>query len=90
MSFVDLASKTMAPTELRRFSQRLTASALIDETSKVYRDYGIAYLRLDASELFERLLNDQRLLRLPLVRAGQSVAAGPDETAWKAVVASLR
>ena len=79
----------MAPTELRRFSERLTSAALLDETSKAYRDSGIAYMRLDDAELFSRLLNDQRLLRLPLVRAGNSVAAGHDDGAWKAVVASL-
>lgn len=80
----------MAPTELRRFTERLTSKALLDETSKAYGDSGIAYIRLNDAELFDRLLNDQRLLRLPLVRAGNSVAAGHDERAWKAVVASLR
>jgi arsenate reductase-like glutaredoxin family protein len=79
----------MAPTELRRFTERLTSGALLDETSKAYRDSGIRYMRLNDSELFDRLLNDQRLLRLPLVRAGKNVAAGHDDSAWRALVASL-
>ena len=38
-------------------------------------------------ELGERLLLDQRLLNLPLVRIGKGCAAGRDEAAWKALLA---
>jgi arsenate reductase-like glutaredoxin family protein len=41
-------------------------------------------MRLDDAELFERLLADQRLLRLPLVRSAQDVTVGVDEAAWSA------
>jgi arsenate reductase-like glutaredoxin family protein len=81
--FVDLASKLMAPAELRRFSDRLKPSKLVDDGSRAYRDAGLGYMRLDDGELYERLLKDQRLLRLPLVRAGREVAAGADEETWK-------
>jgi len=85
--FVDVSRKPMAPTELRRFIDRLGAQAVADETSKAWRDSGLGYLRMDNLELTERLLNDQRLLRLPLVRIGNDVAAGRDETAWRSMVA---
>ena len=81
--FVDLATRPIAPAELRRFSDRLKVRSLLDERSRAYRDAGLEYLRLDDAELFERLLTDQRLLRLPLVRAGASVSVGHDEAAWK-------
>ena len=34
--------------------------------------------------IVERLLADPRLLRLPLVRHGNDVTVGPDETTWAA------
>ena len=40
-------------------------------------------MRLDDAEIVERLLATPALLRLPLVRFGNDVAAGRDEAAWK-------
>lgn len=84
VSFVDLARRPMAPAELRRFSQRFGARALLDETSKAYRDAGLAWLRLGDDELLERLLAEPSLLRLPLARFGSELSVGIDEAAWKA------
>lgn len=82
---VDIRRKPMAPGELRRFVERLGAAALADTESKVWRDAGLAYLRMDDRELVNRLLTDQRLLRLPLVRIGNGFASGRDEAAWKSL-----
>jgi len=87
--FVDVTRKPMAPAELRRFIDRLGARALADESSKAWRDAGLAYLRMDDFELAERLSTDQRLLKLPLIRVGNLVAAGKDEPAWKSMVGAL-
>jgi arsenate reductase-like glutaredoxin family protein len=73
----------MAPAELRRFSQRFSARAMFDETSRSYRDAGLAYLTLDEDQAFDRLMRDQSLLRLPLVRMGTHVSVGVDERAWR-------
>jgi arsenate reductase-like glutaredoxin family protein len=83
ISYVDLRKRSIAPAELRRFVERLGARALLDESSRAYRDGGYAYLRLDDGELVDRLLRDAGLLRLPLVRFGVEVSAGPAETTWK-------
>ena len=80
---VDLARKPIARGELRRFVDRFGARALIDEGSKAWRDGGLGYLRMDDTEVLERLLADQTLLRLPLVRFGNEVAIGRDEATWK-------
>ena len=85
--FVDLRRKPMAAGELRRFVERLGAAALADTAGRASSAAGLGYLRMDDGELAERLLADQRLLRLPLVRAGNRFAAGRDEAAWKAMVA---
>ena len=84
ISFVDLRKRAIAPGELRRFAERLGAHALLDETSRAYRDAGLGYLRMDDPVIVERLLNDVRLLRLPLVRHGNEVTVGRAEPTWTA------
>ena len=82
--FVDLRKKPIAAAELRRFTDRLGAAALLDTDSRAYREQGLAYLTTDTAGITARLLADVRLLRLPLVRYGDNVTAGRDEAAWKA------
>jgi arsenate reductase-like glutaredoxin family protein len=86
ISFVDLRKRPIAPGELRRFVERLGARALLDETSKAYRDAGLGYMRMDDGEIVGRLLADPSLLRLPLVRNGNEVTAGRAEPTWTAWV----
>ena len=83
ISFVDLRKRSLAPAELRRFTDRLGAAALLDTSSKAYREGGVAYMRLDDTGIVERLLSNPALLRLPLIRYGTEVAAGRDEASWK-------
>jgi arsenate reductase len=80
---VDLTRKPIARGELRRFVDRLGARALLDESSKAYRDGGLGYLRMDDAEVVERLLANQSLLCLPLVRFGNEVSVGRDEVTWR-------
>ena len=82
VSYVDLRKRKLAPAELRRFTDRLGAAALLDETSRAFREAGLGYLRMDDGDIVRRLLADVRLLRLPLVRHGNEVTAGPAETTW--------
>jgi arsenate reductase (glutaredoxin) len=84
-SFVDLRRKPLAAGELRRFVERLGARALADTDARAWRDAGFGYLSMDDAELADRLLADQRLLRLPLVRAGNMFSTGRDENAWKQI-----
>jgi arsenate reductase len=83
VSMVDLAVRPPAPTELRRFAQRLGSRALLDTDGRAYRDSGLGYLTMGDAEVFERVLANPSLLRLPLVRFGDQFTAGVDETAWK-------
>ena len=83
ISFVDLRKRPIAAAELRRFVERLGAPALLDETSRAYRDSGLGYLRMDDPEIVERLSADPALIRLPLVRNGNDVTAGRAESTWK-------
>jgi arsenate reductase len=86
--FVDLRRKPMAAGELRRFVDRLGARALAGTEGKPWRDAGLGYLSMADADLADRLLNDQRLLNIPLVRVDNGFAAGRNESAWKSLVAS--
>lgn len=88
--FVDLRKKPIAQGELRRFTDRLGAAALLDTDSRPYKEGGLAYLSTDASGIVARLLADPRLIRLPLVRYGDDVTAGKAEDAWKTWLARPR
>ena len=85
VQYTDLRRRRLAPGELRRFVERLGASALADRDGRPWRDLGLGYLSMSEADLAARLLDDQRLLRLPLVRLGNAFAAGPDEASWRSM-----
>ena len=84
ISFVDLRKRPIAPGELRRFVERLGADALLDPTSRAYRDAGLGYLRPEAAGITERVVADATLLRLPLIRHGNEFTVGRAEATWTA------
>ena len=86
--FVDLRRKPIAPGELRRFTDRLGNAYVLDTEGRAYRSAGLGHLRMDDREIVDRLLADQRLLLLPLVRRGNDVSAGPAEATWRAWLAT--
>jgi arsenate reductase-like glutaredoxin family protein len=88
--YVDLRKKPIAAGELRRFTDRLGAAALLDTESRPYREQGLAFLSTDTGGITARLLADPRLIRLPLVRYGDEVTAGKAEATWKAWLAKPR
>jgi arsenate reductase-like glutaredoxin family protein len=83
VTFVDLRRKPIAPGELRRFVERLGAAALLDTEGRQYKNLGLAYMRLGDDEMVARLLANNGLLRLPLVRFDNAFTAGPADATWK-------
>src|SRR5450759_3861608 len=67
--FVDLRKQAIDPAELRGFLEQLGAAALMDADTAP-----------DRGSLVGRIRADPGLLRLPLVRYGDDVTAGPNET----------
>jgi arsenate reductase len=83
VNFVDLGVKPMAAAELRRFSDKFGAPNLFDTNSRHYKDAGLGYLSMSDDSAYDKLLRDQRLVRLPLVRAGNLLSVGVSETEWR-------
>ena len=86
VQFVDLNQKSMAPGEIKRFTSRFGLAALLDSDGKAYIDAGLKYLKLSDAELLQRVERDPKLLRLPLIRAGNRVSIGQDPDSWKAML----
>ncbi len=84
VSFVDLRKKPIAPGELRRFTDKLGAAALMDPESRPYKEMGLQYLASDPAAIITRLLANAQLMKLPLVRYGDDVTAGKADETWKA------
>jgi arsenate reductase len=85
--FVDLNQRPMSPGEIRRFVERFGLGRLLDVESKVALDAGLKYLKLSESEMLGRIEREPKLLRLPLIRAGNRLSIGHDEESWKSMVA---
>ena len=88
IQYVDLEKKAMSPGELRRFVDRFGLGQLLDTEGAAYVDAGLKYLRVSDADLLERIAREPRLLRLPLVRAGNRLAVGHDDAAWKTMLAA--
>jgi arsenate reductase-like glutaredoxin family protein len=86
IQFVDLKKKPMSPGEIKRFVDRFGLLQLLDTDGAAYVDAGLKYLKTSDAGLLERIEQDPRLLRLPLVRAGNHLAVGHDDTAWKTML----
>ena len=78
--FVDLRKKPMSPAELRDFLDRL-GPALLDIDAVAPEQ--AAELASDRGKLIAAIHADVRLLKLPLVRYGDTVTAGQDEATWR-------
>lgn len=88
IQLIDLKVKPMAAGEIRRFIQRFTLNGLLDPEGKAFVDAGLKYIQQSESQLLARIEKEPKLLRLPLVRCGQSVCIGHDEDGWKAIASA--
>jgi arsenate reductase (glutaredoxin) len=90
IQFVDLKQRPMAPGEIKRFIEHFGLDGLLDSEGKSFIDAGLKYLKLSDGELLGRIERTPQLLHLPLVRAGQLLSVGHDESSWKSMLAGLR
>src|ERR1051326_4108415 len=89
IQMIDLHQRPMAPAEIRRFVDRFGLAALLDTEGKSYVDAGLKYLRMPDGEMLARIERQPKLLRLPLVRAGNLLSLGRDEGTWKAMAETV-
>lgn len=83
IQLVDLKQKAMSPGEIKRFIDRFGLAGVLDTESSVYVDAGLKYLKMSDAEMLRRIEQEPKLLKLPLVRAGNLLSVGPAEETWK-------
>jgi arsenate reductase-like glutaredoxin family protein len=86
--FVDLDERPAAAGELNRFVQRYGLDALLDRESKTFTDLGLRHASMSEQRWLEKLIDEPRLLRMPLVRqlgheGANKLTIGVAEKEWK-------
>ena len=78
--FMDLNERKISEGELSNILARVSVEDLLDRESLTYKKKGFAYMEFDP---LEEILEDNSLLRTPVVRNGKEVAVGNAIEAWK-------
>lgn len=86
VQFVDISAKAPSPGELKDMISRVGAEALIDTTSRRYRDRGLAYMDFDPQE---ELAQTPDLMRTPVIRSRSTICVGDNPDCWTALISSL-
>lgn len=81
--FVDLMERAASLGELKRFAQKFGATSLVDRESRRFAELGLRYAQLSDDAWLDKLSAEPLLLRVPLVRNGNRLTIGPDESTWK-------
>jgi len=84
---VDLKQKPMSVGEIKRFVDRFGLTGILDTEGKSFIDAGLKYIKLSDAGMLQRIEQDPKLLRLPLVRSGKLFSVGQDEESWKSMFA---
>lgn len=83
--FVDFDERGPALGELNRFAQKFGVAALVDREGKLFAEMGLRHATYSEQRMLEKLLDEPRLLRLPLARqiGGKGLTVGLAEGEWK-------
>jgi arsenate reductase-like glutaredoxin family protein len=82
--FIDLMERAASLGELRRFAQKFGVAALVDRDSRRFDELGLRYAQLSDERWLDKLVEEPLLVRVPLVRNGNQLTIGADESTWKA------
>ena len=79
--FVDLGERPLSKGELTKIAQRLGGENIIDSQSKAFTSKGLAWMDYDP---VEEIMENNLLLKTPVVRNGNEATVGPAEKIWTA------
>ncbi|MCG8453997.1 MAG: glutaredoxin [Spirochaetales bacterium] len=86
--FVDLKKRDLSPGELEALARGGGGwDALIDDQGKAWQKKQLAWKEYNPQE---ELMEDNSLLRTPVVREGKEVIVGAQPDAWKKLALSLK
>ena len=77
--FMDLNERKISEGELSNILARISVDDLLDTESQSYKKRGFAYMEYDP---VEEILEDNSLMRTPVVRNGKEVTVGNAMEVW--------
>ncbi len=80
---LDLNERELSPGELDKIIQKVGKDKIIDRESKTYKDKGYAHRDYDPRE---EVLEDNSLLKTPVIRFDRDVTVGYDPDRWKEIL----
>ena len=83
--FMDFKQRAPSKGELRRFFQRFGEERLIDRSSKRFHALGLQTAYYGEDRWLEIASEEPLILAMPLVRRGNALAVGVDESGWQAI-----
>jgi arsenate reductase (glutaredoxin) len=88
VQIVDLKKRPLGVSELALFARSAGAKALVDTGSTAVRSHPVAYTD-DPVVIMDYLARFPQFLRLPIVRNGNLISVGVDESAWRQWISPL-
>ena len=79
--FLDLNEKPLSKGELTKIVQHLGGENIMDRDSKAFKDKGLAWMDDDP---VEEIMENNLLLKTPVVRNGNEATAGLEQKIWTA------
>ncbi len=77
--FLDLNEKPLSKGELTKITAKIGKDNIIDTESKEYKKKGLAWMDFDP---VEEVLENNQLLKTPVIRNGNEVTVGYDQKVW--------
>lgn len=78
--FKDITMKPLCEGEFKNITRNIDPDDLIDDESSLYNQKGLLYMEYDAAE---EIMEDNRILKMPIIRNGLEVVVGYEPDSWK-------
>lgn len=79
--FLDLNEKPLSRGELTKVAQKLGGENIIDRESRAFKAKGLAWMDYDP---LEEIMENNALLKTPVVRNGNEATSGLEQKVWTA------
>lgn len=85
-TFYDLKKEPLTREELEEFVHRIGLEVLVNKRGMKWRQLGLKDKNLNDEELFEQLLENQTMMKRPVLIKDEAILVGYDEEAFEAFV----
>lgn len=85
-TFVDLKKEPLSEGKLDEFVHKVGLDVLINRRGTTWRNLGLKELDLDDDQLFDKLLENQTMIKRPILELDDAVLVGYDEDAFDSFV----